>query len=164
MLRLARDLRPRGVRMTQLVADAVSQAVYSSMVPTILASTRLRAEHCERLIKVLSGHESKSLDGYVEGTRAEYLVTRAMLDDVVHHQRELAKSLGVKPGESVLRAVLAGSVPNHLPGSYAPAQPLPDDADVVVARMPAAQISRLANYMWMDCPIPCPAASMMASE
>ena len=76
VLRLARDLRPRGVIITQLVADAISQAVLSGMVPVILASPRLRAEHCERLIRVLTVHEAKSIDGYVEGWRAEYLITR----------------------------------------------------------------------------------------
>jgi hypothetical protein len=52
VLRLARDLRPRGDMISQMVADAVSQAVYSSMLPTVMSSALLRAEHCERLIKL----------------------------------------------------------------------------------------------------------------
>ena len=145
VLRLARDLRPRGVIISQLVADAISQAVLSGMVPVILASPRLRAEHCERLIKVLTVHEAKSIDGYVEGFSAQYMVTRATLDDLVHHQGELAKAIGVKPGESLVRAVLVRDGPNSSPGGAA-ASPTPSkEWDALVARTPAAQVSRLAK-------------------
>ncbi len=42
LLRLVRDLRPRGVEITQLVADADSQVIFSVAIPAILASPRLR--------------------------------------------------------------------------------------------------------------------------
>ena len=50
--------------------------------------------------------------------------------------------MGLKPGESALRAVLAQAGPNNLPGSDAPSQTLLDDSDDLVARIAAPQISR----------------------
>jgi hypothetical protein len=114
VLRLARDLRPRGATISQLVADGVSQAVYAPMLSAILASPRLRADHCERLIKALSAHDTKSVDGYAEGLRTEYLISRATLRDLIHNQGELSKAMGLKQGESVVLAIVSQSRP---PGS-----------------------------------------------
>jgi hypothetical protein len=111
VLRLARDLRPRGATITQLVAVADSQFVFSGMLPAILASPRLRAEHCERLIKVLSAHETKSVDGYAEGLHTEYLLSRVALRELIHNQGELSKAMGLKPGESVVFAMVSQSGP-----------------------------------------------------
>jgi hypothetical protein len=63
VLRLVRDLRPRGVMISQLVADAISQVVLTNMIPAVMASPRLRDEHIERLIKLLAAHDVASLDG-----------------------------------------------------------------------------------------------------
>ena len=77
VLRLARDLQPRGTMINQLVMAAITQAVCADPVKTILASPGLRVEHCDRLLKVLLDHEARSIDGYAEGLRAEYLTDRA---------------------------------------------------------------------------------------
>lgn len=109
VLRMVRDLRPRGVLITQLVADALSQYVVSSMISTILASPRLRAEHCERLIKAFVALEANSVDGYAEGLRGEYLVSRATLKELIHNQAEIAKAWQLAPGQSVVGAMIAQS-------------------------------------------------------
>jgi hypothetical protein len=139
VLRLARDLRPRGVIISQLVADAVSQAIYSSTLPIVLSSPRLRAEHCERLIKVLTTHEAKSLDGFAEGLRAQYVNTRSTLEDLVHHPRDLANAMGLKPGESLFSAIQKLTGPSNSPGGDAKSG---NDWDALIARTSPAELSR----------------------
>ena len=82
VLRLARDLQPRGTMISQLVVAAITQFVCADPVKTILASPALRVSHCDRLLKVFLDHEAKSVNGYAEGLRAEYLMNRAALREV----------------------------------------------------------------------------------
>jgi hypothetical protein len=89
VLRLARDLQPRGPMINQLVADAIIQVVCADMVKTILAGGGLRVEHCDRLLKVLLDDEARSSDGYAEGLRAEYLVTRSSLREIERTKPQL---------------------------------------------------------------------------
>jgi hypothetical protein len=146
VLRLARDLRPRGFVINQLVADAITQLVCASMVKTILASPALRSEHCDRLLEVLIKHEARSIDGYLEGLRASYVTTRVTLRDVVQHQREMAKAMGLKPGESVVRALVAQAegpaVSGKANAGADPTRTLPEDWDAQVAETPATEMSR----------------------
>jgi hypothetical protein len=147
VLRLVRDLRPRGSMISQLVADAVSQVVLTNMIPAVMASPRLREEHIERLIKLLTAHDVASLDGPIEGWRAEYLNSRVMLDDIVHHQSDLATAIRAKPGGSVVRFMLGMGAPGDAAGSAAPAPSSGDDWDALVARTTSAEISRHAKEM-----------------
>jgi hypothetical protein len=145
VLRLVRDLRPRGAEITQLVADADSQVIFSVAVPAILAAPRLRAEQCERLVKVLETHEAKSLDGYAEGLRAEYIVARSTLEAVVYHQSDLAMSLRLKSGESVVRTILRYGAYTSTAAAAATSG-LPDgNWDGIVARATPAEVSRQAK-------------------
>jgi hypothetical protein len=145
VLRLARDLRPRGATISQLVADGVSQAVYFGMFSTIMASPRLRAEHCERLIKGLKTHETNSVDGYAEGLRTEYLISRATLRDVVHNQAELSKAMGTRPGASVVHAIVSLPNPNMVNGIDAASKDQGADWDALVARTSLEEESRHAR-------------------
>ncbi len=147
VLRLAKDLRPRGIVITQLVADACSQYICSVAVPTVLASPRLRAEQCERLMKVLETHDAKSVDGYAEGLRAAYLVARSTLESVVHDQSKLATSFGLKRGESVVRAVITGGAMSHAPGDDPKSGQPGGDWDQIVARATPAEVSRHTKEM-----------------
>ena len=142
MLRLVRDLRPRGYIISQLVADAISQVICTSAIPSIVASPRLRAEHCERLIKVLSGHGEKSVDGYIEGLRAEYLLTRTVFEDLVHHQSDLAKAIGLKPGDSLVRATMVAAGTGNVPGTGGALEAQTRDWDAQVARTSPAELAR----------------------
>ncbi len=135
VLRLARDLQPRGGMVNQLVTAAITQIVCADMVSMILASPALRVEHCDRLLKLFLGHEASSSDGYAEGLRADYLMSRVTLHDVVRHQRELAKQMKLEPGESVVKA-LAG-----IEGIRANVS-LPEDIDARIAQTSPAELSR----------------------
>jgi hypothetical protein len=86
VLRLVRDLRPRGFIIVQLVAAAIESVVCGDMIRTILADPGLRVEHCDRLLELLLKHETSSGDGYAEGLRAEYLYGRSALRDLAGKQ------------------------------------------------------------------------------
>jgi hypothetical protein len=99
VLRLDRDLRPRGSMITQMVAGAITeQEVCAKMVKAILAAPGLRVDHCDRLLKVFLNHDTTSSDGYAEGLRVEYLTARVSLRNPVGKQ---AKSIAQpSPAES----------------------------------------------------------------
>jgi hypothetical protein len=155
VLRIVRDLQPRGFMITQLVASAITQFVGANMVPAILSAPSLRVAHCDQLLKVLTSHEQKSTDGYADGLRAEYLTSRSTLRDLVLHQRELARRLNLKPGDSVVKASLQPMVAALAPGSAALAagpgrdarSTLPDDADAQLARTAPAELARRERQM-----------------
>jgi hypothetical protein len=89
-LRLVRDLQPRGTIISQLVAAAISQLTCTEMVTRILADPRLRVEHCDRLLKLLLSHDTRSIDGYSEGLRVDYLIARTSLGDIDRDHPQLA--------------------------------------------------------------------------
>jgi hypothetical protein len=80
-LRMARDLQPRGVTITELVYNAEVAALTKQVVTPVLSHPRLRGTQCDRLIKVLIDHEAHALDGYSEALKAEYLMERSTLHD-----------------------------------------------------------------------------------
>jgi hypothetical protein len=89
VLRLVRDLRPRGSMVTQLVAGEITeQVVCADIVRAILTDPGLRVDHCDRLLKVFLSHEVGSSDGYAEGLRIEYLTARISLRDLVRKQAQ----------------------------------------------------------------------------
>jgi hypothetical protein len=90
VLRLARDLRPRGSMFTQMVAGTIIEGdVCDDMVKAVLAGPELRVEHCDRLLKVFLSHETSSSDGYAEGLRGEYLTTLASLRNLVRQPAQV---------------------------------------------------------------------------
>src|SRR5262249_26728187 len=107
VLRLARDLQPRGSIISQLVAMALTQLVGADMIVPILLAPGLRAEQCDRLLKVLVAHEAKSPDGYAEGLRSEYVMGRIGLQDLMRNPQELGRDLGaVNPGQSAIKTMI----------------------------------------------------------
>jgi len=137
VLRLVRDLQRRGVAITQLVGAAINNVVGFSMVPAILSSPQLKPKDCDRLLKVLLTHDQKSMDGYAEALRADYILARTTLRDVVLHQRDLAARLKPKPGESVVRTLL-----KMLNGGRDIGIVVPDDVDARLARTLPADLTR----------------------
>ncbi len=81
VLRLARDLQPRGPMICQLVSIALRNVVSRGFVAPILSHPKLTAAQCTRLIKAFTDHESRAIDGYSEGLKAEYLMARTTLRD-----------------------------------------------------------------------------------
>ncbi len=83
VLRLIRDLRPRGPMICQLVATAMTGACTVQITPLLLASPALRDPHARRLLELFVDHEAASIDGFQEGLKFEYLALRKLLADVV---------------------------------------------------------------------------------
>ncbi len=81
VLRLARDLQPRGGVIVELVHTALIAVLTKDVVTPVLSHPRLRATQCNRLIKDLIDHEAHALDGYSEALKAEYLIVRTTLYD-----------------------------------------------------------------------------------
>jgi hypothetical protein len=139
VLRLARDLRPRGGTINQLVAAAMSQYVCAEMIPRFLAATGLRAEHCDRLLTFFTAHESKSIEAYTEFLRVEYLMTRITVRDLVQHQSVIAEQFGLKPGQSVVNSLASGVLGTDRPHD---SKAFPEDADSQVARTSPAKFTK----------------------
>lgn len=81
ILRLSRDLRPRGRIETQQASLAIDQTMLG-LVPTLVARPELTVADCDRITKLLTRHRAESMDPYVEGLRAEYLLLRSLLQDL----------------------------------------------------------------------------------
>jgi hypothetical protein len=84
LLRLSRDLRPRGAAVCQLVSIAVDGICCEQMVPAILTAPAVEARHCDRLLTLLAEHEANRIDAFVEGNRADYITARLALHDLQH--------------------------------------------------------------------------------
>lgn len=83
LLRLTRDLRVRGVLVTQLVANAVDGSGCKQVL-TILNAPGIGVEHCDQLLALLTEHETKRIDAFLEGNRTEYIGFRQALHDLQH--------------------------------------------------------------------------------
>lgn len=81
ILRLSRDLRPRGRIETQRASLAIDQTMLG-LVPTLVARPELTVSDCDRITKLLTRHRAESMNPYVEGLRAEYLLLRSLLQDL----------------------------------------------------------------------------------
>ncbi len=94
VLRLVRDLRPRGSLICQITATSIGEMATHEMTPALLASPAFRDEHARRLLDLLGRHEAASVDGYQEGMRYEYLVLRKSLAVIAKDPRQLGRALG----------------------------------------------------------------------
>ncbi len=84
VLRLSRDLRPRGPMVGQLVSVGVDNMCCQQIVPAILTAPGIKAEHCDRLLAVLIKHEADASSLFWEGYRAEYITARGIFHDLQH--------------------------------------------------------------------------------
>jgi len=127
LLRLSRDLLPRGVMITDLVSAAVDVSVAKEGIVPLLTTPGLTVAHCDRLLALLAEHEARSLDPYTESLRAEYVCNRATLHDLVFGQDRLRKdwnssgnpavrSIVAEIAEPTMFAVLASGAPMPQPG------------------------------------------------
>jgi hypothetical protein len=85
VLRLSRDLRPRGLIVCQLVSVVLDGICFSDIVPQILTAEGVEVEHCDRLLATLTRHEAEGIDPLPTAIRGEYLWMRMFLHDVEHH-------------------------------------------------------------------------------
>jgi hypothetical protein len=101
VLRLTRDLRPRGPMICQLIATAMSQICTVYVIPPLLASPKFREQHIHRLLELLVQHEARSIDGYQDGVKSEYLILRQFLADTEKDPRRALDFNNNRTGEPV---------------------------------------------------------------
>jgi hypothetical protein len=83
VLRLARDLRPRGPMFCQLAATNLTGACARQITLLLLASPAFSEPYARRLLKAWADHEATSIDGYREGLEAEYVTLRKILAEML---------------------------------------------------------------------------------
>jgi len=92
-LRLARDLRPHGSPIRQVISMLLDRIITEDLISRVLATPQLDKADCDRLLKILSRHEAEVLDP-AEAFRAQYLYIRAIL-----HRLQLKEELGARFGQ-----------------------------------------------------------------
>jgi len=83
LLRLSRDLRIRGMSVSQFVSVALDDRC-CDLVRVTLNAPDIDVGHCDRLLALLVEHETKAIDTFLEVNRAEYIFYRQMLHDLQH--------------------------------------------------------------------------------
>lgn len=106
VLRLTRDLQPRGAIITQLVCAALTNVTAVYLVVPILNAPGLTTEQCDRLLKLLAEQDSLAIDGFAEGMRSDYLTLRMGQRQLVEQQAELRKAIGVGPEKKSITEAL----------------------------------------------------------
>jgi hypothetical protein len=99
ILRLSRDLQPRGGMICQLVSVAVDNMCCQTIVPEILRADGIEERHCDRLLNSLDQHEVGSRLRFRRAMEAEYVMARKALHDFQHHTGDISsqvmKEMGV---------------------------------------------------------------------
>jgi hypothetical protein len=106
VLRMTRDIQARGPVITQQVYAAMVAVTAKDVVIPVLSSPRLRGTQCNRLIKVLTDHEARALDGYSEGAKAEYLMARSTLFDLAGRPGDRDRAAADKAKADLVRDAL----------------------------------------------------------
>ena len=150
LLRLSRDLLPRGVPIVGIVsASAATNAVEHVVVP-LLTTRGLTIEQCDRMLAFLLEHEAQSIDPYTEGLRSEYVSIRATMHDLVFGQARLRKeweNSGNQAGPSIVAEIAEPEMFAMLAGN----QPAPNPAKVRAARGRARATEVAQEYSGTRC-------------
>jgi hypothetical protein len=79
LLRMSRDVRPRGSMICQSAADALIGRSTAGIIEPILANPKTSEAQLRRLLSLLLEHEAESLNGYEQAAKGEYLMLRMLL-------------------------------------------------------------------------------------
>ncbi len=110
LLRLTRDLVPRGDSVCQFTRIAVEASCVDRLINRILAADGLESKHCDRLLTLLATHEASLRINPVLAVEQYYhLVWRKLLYQLEHKQMaEIARELGMDdPGSQTPINVLS---------------------------------------------------------
>ena len=149
LLRLCRDLLPRGVMIAGMVSSSIDRAAIGNVVVPILKAPGLTVNHCDELLALLRQHESKSRDPYSEGLQADFISSCATLHAFVFEQNRLRRdfaSLDNPAGPSIVAAI-AEPV---MFAALAPNAAIPKAAGGGKNRPPAQRIVPLQNIDGLD--------------
>jgi hypothetical protein len=82
VLRLSRDIRPRGCLVAQLVSYTLDGIILGGIADFTLGQPELKAKDCDHLLALLSEHEREAVSSAEEGLRVEYITLRNTLDSL----------------------------------------------------------------------------------
>ena len=111
VLRMARDLQPRGGGIVEQIYAEEVGAVTKDVVTPVLSHLRLREAHCDRLIEVLIDHEAHALDGLSEALKADYLEERVTLYDLAGRPGDRDRAAADKARVAVFEAFREFNIP-----------------------------------------------------
>jgi hypothetical protein len=103
LLRLSRDIRPRGCFVTQLVSYTLDGIILGGIADFTLGQPELKAKDCDRLLALLVEHEREAVSSAEEGLRVEYVTLRNTLDALQQGRisaKSFAQLMTVGSGES----------------------------------------------------------------
>ena len=93
MLKLCRDVRPRGSEFDQSLSSVeISQFLEKVVAVSILRSDQLTIEHCDLLLEILNEQEKQSLDPIVEASRYEHLLFRKLIHSLEKEEYSLDRA------------------------------------------------------------------------
>ena len=81
-LRLARDMRPRGCLVIQLVSFAMEKQILESIIDYSLKQKGLKTEQCDRLLTLLADRQRYLKPALIEGMKADYIGARNTINDL----------------------------------------------------------------------------------
>ncbi len=143
ILRLSRDLRPRGRIETQLASLAIDQTMLS-LVPDLVARPEFTVGDCDRITQLITRHRAEAMSPFIEGLRAEYLLLRTLLQD-------LRSGTGLLPETRLANEVHAGGSQPPVVDSVSPGYLLASKAGVEHVTSRAAEIdAKLASFVTED--------------
>ena len=93
VLRLARDLRPRGPAICQVVSGTLTSVAYTHILRPLLASPQLAEANARRVLEILVEHEAASIDGFEEGVKFDYVCVRTTMNHFRRNPREAAAAI-----------------------------------------------------------------------
>ena len=102
MLRLSRDLRPRGWIWCQFIARLVENEALRGLALFTLPQKGLTFKDCDRLAALLIEHRREAIPPMQEGLRMEYIILRSMIHDLQtgrHAGEEYLKNASIDPGQ-----------------------------------------------------------------
>ena len=132
LLRLSRDLLPCGVMIAAIVSASADRGAIENVVVPLLTPKGLTVEHCDRMLSLLLEHDTRSIDAYSEGLRAEYVSNRATLHDLVFEQDRLRRefeAFGNPAGPSIVAEFAEPVLYSALRGNAPVPKPAPGEQD-----------------------------------
>ncbi len=153
LLRVSRDLLPRGHAITGLVSSAIDGVAVKTVFMPLLTTPGLTIAHCDRLLALLIEHDERSVDAYSEGLRTEYLSSRTTWHDLIVDQaglREHWARIGtpISPSSSIVAEIAEPVLYSALSKNAPPPMPQPGIGEKLDAL--ARQITSLKNTPNLD--------------
>lgn len=81
LLRLYRDLQPRGIVISQELTNVLANHV-AGIIKAILGHSACSRNHCDRLLALLTDHESQALDRFSIAAASEYVSSRILIHEI----------------------------------------------------------------------------------